>query len=315
MRLLLLLTLLLGLCYACLPEPKTALRTVQLDQTMTDPTVRYQFYHPLTGWDSVPPSTPRLYFPKIGGVYADFKVADIVLNSRDSVRIGIIHPTKKLNGTEFDPPQPDYLFLGSYGLDSIPVYIEQMGVGPVSRRTFFRVGREYFRLGSINEARDEITIEPIPRGFDIPIAASINLRYKRIPVRTITQKDSSIIQQAGKELVVYFWGLGPHQGTDLVELDSLVRNIPPEQRPQVVAINRADSQQNLEDFLAAHDLEVPVYKSVPNTCEGLNCLPRLPYALIVNAQGRIINQNLPSPPLFDHLGSLGRESRGDSVME
>jgi hypothetical protein len=231
-------------------------------------------------------------------------VEDIVLNRRDSIRVGIIHPIAPIHDSVFKTPQPDYLMLSSYGVDSIPISFTSNGTGPITRRTFFRVGRETYRLASVDSTRSIIEIEPMKRGLDVDFAAEIDLRYKKVPLLTMDGRDTSISATKGRELILYFWGLGPAQGDDLVRLDSLYREIPPEVRPDVVAISRTDSKANLGRFLDEHDLIIPVFQSTPETCDGLNCHALLPYGFVVNSSGRIVNQNLRPWLLQSHLESL-----------
>lgn len=263
----------------------------------------------MIGWDSVPDTTSLIYLPKIGQAKGYIQVSDIVLNRRDSIRIGVIHPVAPIFDSTFTTPQPDYLMLSSYGVDSIPISFTSKGTGPITRRTFFRVGREIYRLASIDKTRSIIEIEPMKRGVDVEFAAEIDLRYKKVPLLTMDGRDTSIAATKGSDLILYFWGLGPAQGEDLVRLDSIYRKTPLASRPEIVAISRTDSKANLEKFLAENELIIPVFQSTSETCDGLNCHSLLPYGLIVNSSGRIVNHNWRPWLLNDYLESLTLSSR------
>lgn len=309
MRVTLFISLFLCLCYACLPEPKNSVQTIVLRKTMRDPSVNHRFYHQAVGWDSVPDTTSLLYLPGVGQVRGTINVADIVLNRHDSIRIGIIHPISPIYDTAFQRPVSDYLLLSSYGVDSTPIAFDAPGVGPVVRRTFFRVGRETYRLASVDDSRTVIEIEPLKRGLNVEVTAELDLRYKKAAVQTLDGRDTSIEQTKDRELVLYFWGLGPTFGEDLIQLDSIYREVPPQVRPQLVAINRTDSKENVAKFLSDHQLMIPVYRSTPETCNGLNCHPLLPYGVRVNPSGRVVDQYYRAWSLHERLQALSLESR------
>ena len=309
MRLTIASILLFSFLFSCLPEPQTSIQTIVLRQKVSDPSVNHRFYHPMIGWDSVPDSTSLIYLPKIGQAKGYIQVSDIVLNRRDSIRIGVIHPVAPIYDSIFATPQPDYLMLSSYGVDSVPISFTSKGTGPITRRTFFRVGRDIYRLASIDKTRSIIEIEPMKRGVDVEFAAEIDLRYKKVPLLTMDGRDTSIAATKGRDLILYFWGLGPAQGKDLVRLDSIYREVPLDSRPDIVAISRTDSKANLEKFLAENDLTIPVFQSTPETCSGLNCHSLLPYGLLVNSAGRIVNHNWRPWLLNGYLESLSISSR------
>lgn len=304
LRLLLLVGTLLTL-FACLPEsPGLPEGEISLDQSVFDPTVSYYIFRRGIGLDSFPQDTTLLKIPRIGRVKVQVASKDIILNRKDSVRISLIHCLDPIYDYALDDfNRPDYLLLSPYGLDTLPIALDQSNAGMICSRTYFRVARKDYRLAALDSTRSLIEIEPVDGKINIEPVAQYDPGYKRITVKTLKGKDATIGRTPGRDLLVFFWSLGSFDhGQQLVALDSLLRNnkgVPLD----VATINMIDSKANIQDFAATHGIQLPIYKTTPTTCSGIMCHPSLPYGMLINGNGRIVTHYISVAELQAYLGA------------
>lgn len=280
----------LFLCFfACYNSDSATIRVVELEREMFDNSIQRSFYSRGIGWQSIPDSISVMYYPGSGIVEVQIKGQDVALSPGDSFRIGIIHPIRPLfpDTSQAMPVLPDLLLLSALGQDSLPLSFMDSSVGVISRQTYFRVGRRYYHLSSVDSSRSQIQIQSLPTGHKRATVAAIDLRFKSVPVKTLSQQNHNIGHQKGKALLLYFWSLGPQKGEDLRQLDSLYRQLPADYPLEIVAINRGDQVANLLRFQEEAQLQIPLYTSTPASCEGLHCSASLPHAMLVNDKGRI----------------------------
>ena len=295
--------------FSCLPEPKNNIVEVHLTESLFDPLVGRYFYTPETGLDSISPSLSLINLPEYGRTSVEIHSQDVVLGMNDSVRISIIHPLEKIYRFPQTIEGPDYLALTAYGLDTIPLATDQANIGPVSRRTYFRVGRQQYRLAAIDSSRTQIAIEPLQRGQELPITASYEPHFQRVPVRDLDGEDAIVDRSEDKELLLYFWRLGADEAADLRRMDSLYRQLPQAVGLDIVGINRADSKANLTDFLNKYSISLSIYQNKALTCRSLTCHPMVPYGVLVNRNGRIVTHYFPRQSVVHYLEHLVEKSK------
>lgn len=291
---------LLLLLLSCGRDPEQDVHRIHLNQTVVDNHLSRYFYVPGQGLDSVAEQIQLVAFPGHGRIKSRITAKDVVLGRGDSIRIGIIQPLEKAFGEDRSIQLPDQLLLSPYGQDSIPISPDQENVGPVTGSTVFRIDRSFYSLNSLDSSRQHIEVSRLPRRPKRPVTAQLNTRFKKVPVKTLNGKDSLILRDKERMTILYFWSVGVNQGASLLELNEVLRQLGPA-APKVVAISRADSNANLKAFQAEHQLTTPLYQSNGDTCSGLHCHAYLPYAVIVNEEGRIITHHLRHAKLIELL--------------
>ncbi len=221
-------------------------------------------------------------------VAAQIRAADVVLDG-DSIRIAIIHITgPAFSWQTFALNEPDYLMLTTYGNEVVPIAMDQDNIGPISRQTIFRVGRREYVLREVTADYGKIVIERTEtRG--LPLTAELDVYYKQVAVQALNGTPALIKRTPGRELALYFWGLGPTGGQDVIKLDSLYRALPPQEQAgmEIVLINSLNSPAAIQAFLTENDIGFAAYKTTAKTCLRLNCHPYVPYYVGVNHRGRI----------------------------
>ncbi len=260
---------------------------------MTESPTGYRARQPYPGWerriDSIDWETNIMVLEGRRRVKVEIPAADVVLGG-DSVRIAIIHTT----GPAFDwnfsdyKPHPDQLLLTIAGNDTMPIVLDMESIGPVNRQTVFRVGKQEYVLRYISEDYSYVVIERLQDGRGLALTAELDLTYKQAPVKDLEGNLTSIKRTPGKELVLYFWG-GFYGEERLLLLDSLYQAAPPERREafDLVAISRFSQGDVIKDLVEREDIAIPIYLGTEKTCLRLNCTGYLPYAVRVNARGRI----------------------------
>ncbi|MFK8161384.1 MAG: peroxiredoxin family protein [Lewinella sp.] len=248
---------------------------------------------PHKGWvrrfDTLGPEANVVRLLNNNRVTAEINAADVVLDG-DSLRIGLIHITgRAFTWQTFDLNEPDYLMLTTYGNEIVPIAMDQDNIGPISRQTVFRVGRRTYVLRSVSEDYQEIEIEQLEDARAIRYAAELDIYYKQVAVEDMEGNPTTIKRTPGRDLALYFWGLGPTGGEDLIKLDSLYGALSPEVQAgiEIVLINHLNSPESIREFMAKHNIRFPAYKTTPKTCLRLNCHPYVPYFVGVNEKGRI----------------------------
>lgn len=213
---------------------------------------------------------------------------DVVLAKGDSIRIGIIHPTEKKYSYPKPQDIPDLLLLSAYGQDSARFSLDQFNIGMVTNNTYFRVNRNFYALTSLDSTRQHIKIQKLDRRPSVPVAAELNARFKQVAVKTMSGQDTLIRHDPERQTILYFFTLGRRKGLGLIELQQELKSLG-NKAPRLIPINRTDSQQNLEAFIEEHQLDTPIYKGAISTCDGLQCRPELPYAMLINESGRVVS--------------------------
>jgi len=238
-------------------------------------------------------------------VTADINAADIILDG-DSLRIGLIHVTgRAFTWQTFDLNEPDYLMLTTYGNQVVPIAMDQDNIGPISRQTIFRVGRRAYVLRSVSDDYRQIEIEALEDARGRRFSAELDIYYKQVAVEDLEGQPTTIKRTPGRDLALYFWGLGPTGGDDLIQLDSLYGALSSEAQAgiEIVLVNHLNSAESIKEFLAEHNIRFPAYKTTPKTCLRLNCHPYVPYFVGVNEKGRITTYYGWPQWLEERLGS------------
>lgn len=228
---------------------------------------------------------------------------DTVLGG-DSLRIGIMQITgKAFAWQDVSLAHPDYLILAPYGSQRLPIAMDQPSVGPISRQTVFRVGRQQYVLRSVAEDRRSLTLAPVASARGLSLTAAFDPYYKRIPAKNLDGQPVTIPKARDRELIVYFFHLGRFGGKDVRALDSLYRALPAAQREmtELVFVSRHSFTDSLRNFVRRAQISLPVYQSSSRTCARMPCLPFLPYGTVVNRGGRITHQYFPRTALATAL--------------
>ena len=242
-------------------------------------------------------------------VRVEIPAADIVLGG-DSVRIAIVHATGPAFAWDFKDyePQPDQLLLTTPGNDTMPIVMDMECIGPVSRQTVFRVGKQEYVLRSIGADYRSVVIERLEDGRGLPLTAELDLTYKQVPVKDMEGELTTIKRTPGKDLLIYFWG-GFYGEEQLLQLDSIYQAAPPEWRESfdLVAITRFSQGDFIKKLVERENVSVPIYQGTEKTCLRLNCVGYLPYAVRVNGKGKITS--------FHEWGSGVEKRLSEDIIE
>lgn len=295
----LLLTLLIG----CQAEAENFRdRKYLLDQTIYSRVDRFMLQSQSGEYDSlVVDDTQYFSFGENRRISCDIFAKDVVLGKNDSVRIGIVHPLEKVYAYPVPAELPDHIVLSVYGQDTIPFELEQQNVGPVTNRTYFRINRNFYALTALDSSRQNIEITTLDRRPSSPTVAELITRFKQAPVRTLAGQDTLIRHQYGQKAILYFFAVGSFEAKE--KITSVIRQLDSAAYDdvQILLINRNDTPENIEEFLADSEIKEPVFLSTGATCSGLQCVPRLPYAVVVNESGRIVSHYVKPEHLLEYL--------------
>lgn len=255
------------------------------------------------GRDSIDREINTMVMRERRRVKVDIPAADVVLGG-DSIRIAIVHttgPAFEWDFIEYEP-QPDHLLLTTPGNDTMPVVLNMECIGPVSRQTVFRVGKQEYVLRSIGDDYRSIVIELLEDGRGLDLTAELDLNYKQVPVMDLEGNLTTIKRTPGKDLMIYFWG-GYYVENELQELDSLYRNASQELREtfDLVAVYRNRFNNFPTEFTVAENYSIPLYQSTEKTCLRLNCINWTGYIIRVNGKGRIVSFYAPTSVVEDLL--------------
>ena len=273
--------------------PHLKFRSEKIWYEVTDSPTGYRARQHYPGWerriDSIDRSVNLLRLLNNHRVKVDIPAADVVLGG-DSVRIAVVHTT----GPAFDwdfreyTPQPDQLLLTTPGNDTM-VIVQDMGcIGPVSRQTVFRVGKQTYVLRSIGEDYRSVVIERLADGRGVALTAELDLTYKQMPVKDLSGAPTTVKRRAGKGLIIYFYG-GFYGEEQLLRLDSIYQAAPPERREafDLVAVSRNSTGNYMETMKKEKNIALPLYQGTAKTCLRLNCVGFVPYAIFVDKRGKI----------------------------
>lgn len=221
----------------------------------------------------------------------EIPAADIVLNG-DSIRLGIIHPTKpayEWNFRDYEQ-QPDLLVLTTYGNDTFPISQNMDAVGPISRQTIFRIGRHSYVLRYFTPEYDGVIIDQLEDNRGLPYTAELDLSYKPVPVDNLDGTPTSIMRTPGKELLLYFWA-GFEYETHVQKIDSLYQALPQAEQDKldIVFIAKFGFRGTLADWAKEKNISLPMYRSNKKTCLRLNCSNFHPSFVTVDGRGRIVS--------------------------
>jgi hypothetical protein len=273
--------------------PHVKFRSDHIWYEMTESPTGYRARQQYPGWerqiDSINRKTNVMMLLNNHRVKVNVPAADVVLGG-DSIRIAIVHTTGPAFNWDFRDyePQPDQILLTTPGNDTMPIALDMESIGPISRQTVFRVGKQEYVLRSIEDDYKSITIEMLEDGRGLALTAEINLTYKQAPVKDPDGNLTSVKRTPGKDLMLYFWG-GFRGKERLLKLDSLYQAIPKNQHEafDLVAISRFSSGDYIKEIIEKNDLAIPMYQATEKTCLKLNCTGFLPYVVIIDERGKI----------------------------
>ncbi|WP_273445398.1 hypothetical protein [Neolewinella agarilytica] len=249
---------------------------------------------PYPGWerafDSLPPGSNAMLTEDRERVLIDIPSADILLGN-DSVRIGIIRVVDRaFNWQQFPLNYPDYLLITLPGQRRFPIALDQDNLGPITRQTVFRVGRNKYALKYFDAEQGEMIITQLERDVDLPLTAELDLTYKQVQVKTLDGEETYLKRSRGKELMIYFCAIGfNHQNQSILKIDSLYKAMPAAERDKIdiAVVSRFNTSESLQQFVDTSGFSLPLYQNTPKTCLRLNCHPALPYYVGIDERGRI----------------------------
>ena len=262
-------------------------------------------------WDTVGRAVNMIRMLDNHRVKAEIRAADFSVG-RDSFRLGVIRVLGSAFGLRADTiDYPDYLIVTTYGNNNFPIVMDQDNVGAISRQTVFRVGRNHYALKSIGTDYGEIEIEALPDARGVQLAAELETTFKSVPVVDADGRKVSIKREKGKELFLYFWGLGSRKGEDVRLLQEAYQSLPAAEKDklQIVLVNVNNTPADVAAFLTTANIDLPSYRTTGKTCLRLNCHPSLPYYVNVSAQGRIVSYYKRHEELMERFQSLLAEPR------
>lgn len=232
-------------------------------------------------------------------VEVEIPAADVALDG-DTVRIAIVHtkgPAFEWSFRDYQP-QPDQLLLTTPGRDTMPIVLDMESIGPISRQTAFRVGKNNYVLRYVADDYRSVSIERLDPGQKVNLTAELDLSYRQVAVKDLEGNPAGIKRTPGRKLVLYFWG-GFMGQNDLKRVDSLYFAMPPaeQEKLDIAVISRFQRGDLLQKLLVEKNIRLPVYAGTEKTCLRLNCSPYLPYFITVDERGKIVS-------FFDHSESL-----------
>ena len=275
--------------FGCQTE-EAYLHTVQLNKNIRNSLTNERVREVLLAPDSLKVYPHRsIYFETGNAFYTVNLRAGDVNWDRKKFRVGLID--RNDNGI-YNEAGVDKLILCPYGSASTIISSSSSKFEAyLQPRTCFRVNRDIYEIFSIDESGTQIGMRKTDPREGLVESASINtflpnvlvedLEGKRVPLRKS--------RPPGEQLYILFWSLGPDRGELLLELD---REYKSGSGFNIVAINMLDKKTSVVSFIEQHNVEIPCYFAVEDTCAELGCFAALPFGIWVDEQGNITEHGI-----------------------
>lgn len=192
----------------------------------------------------------------------------------------------------YDEVGTDYILLSPIGQDTVPISLGATNVGTLRQSTLIQVDRAFFLLGPVDYYGDAIELIPWERCPADALTARLQTRMKQLPVQTITGEETylSFHDTDGKSTLLLIWNYhfpSPDLVKELQEKAGLWG-----ENWQIVGINMHSSTTELSAYLEKYPLDFPNYIMSTKTCRVLDCHTLPPYAIVLDENGRILQQGL-----------------------
>ncbi|TXF89521.1 hypothetical protein FUA23_09965 [Neolewinella aurantiaca] len=185
----------------------------------------------------------------------------------------------------------DLIYLNAWG-DTLSPLAMSLGpdhLGMVSPQTILKINRRTYLLNMLDESRSHIGISELEDARDLPVAASLTTRYKKLSVLDTNDEPTRISRMPDKELFVLFMNF-PEGAEEILTAYRKFTELPirKQEKTQVAVVNRyTRAPAEIKAFFLDNEIGFPLYFEGPVTCANLPCHERFPYFLKVNTAGRI----------------------------
>ncbi|MGB3547387.1 MAG: hypothetical protein WBA17_10455 [Saprospiraceae bacterium] len=120
-------------------------------------------------------------------------------------RIAVVRPLNNYYPHNGAPLPGNFLLLTPVGQDTSAFAVGQSNFGLIGDRTYFQVDRHYYHLLEVAEDYGSIRFERMLRKPAGPLTASLNIRFRRFSVTTLTGEDMEVDHSADRDLLIFFW--------------------------------------------------------------------------------------------------------------
>ncbi len=192
----------------------------------------------------------------------------------------------------YDEVGTDYILLSPIGQDTVPISLGATNVGTLRKSTIIQVDRSFFLLGPVDYYGAAIELIPWERCPTDALTARWQTRMKQLPVKTISGEETylSFNNTDGKSTLLLIWNYhfpSPDIVKELQDKAGLWG-----ENWQIVGINMHSSTTELSTYLDESPLDFPNYIMSNKSCHVLDCHTLPPYAIVLDENGRILQQGL-----------------------
>jgi hypothetical protein len=192
---------------------------------------------------------------------------------------------------QFNTPGVDLVIVSVYGQDTVALDLREAHVGSLRQRTFVQVNRRFFLIDALDLAGGELTLIPWERPPSEALAASTKTHLAKFSVRNTAGEEEYLSWPKGdRPRLLLFWNYS-EEGKELVRAaDQLQERW--KKRLEVITFNMNDQLRELKTFQSANELDLPVYLVTSKTCRTINCHAHIPYGMLIDENGQILQSEL-----------------------
>lgn len=197
----------------------------------------------------------------------------------------------------FNTAGTDMVILSVYGQDTVALDPREAHVGLLRQRTFIQVDRRFFLVDAPDEAGEELMLIPWERPPSDALAAVGKTYLAKFSVRNTDGKESYLSWTKGdRPRLLLFWNFSD-QGEKLLEAANRLKPAW-EQRLELITFCMNDDPDLLQQ---AEVSDFPVYLITSKSCKTINCHAHLPFAMLIDEKGQILQSELKSAAVLDIL--------------
>ena len=205
----------------------------------------------------------------------------------------------------FAEPGIDLLVLSPYQQQAVPINLGNVNVGLLRPSNIIQVDRHFYLVQDIDSGGQSVELVAWERAPRNTIVANLQTRMNQVPVHDLAQEDTylPLRSESGKATLLLVWN---YQESSL----SLIRELEAQKQLweedwEVITVNMQDDPGVLTRTLEQMPLSFPTYLMSSKSCQVLDCHALPPYAILLDKQGRIIQQGVKAPGLWTWLDQLG----------
>lgn len=215
--------------------------------------------------------------------------ADVNINGV-RFRIGLIDTNK--NG-HFHERETDYIVLNDYQTHTARLASYLPHIGPIRKRTFFQIDRHFFEIILFDAWGRRIIIQPCLERPDEPVVAYLQTSFPKIPVETLDGQPTFLKRPSTDERpsLLLFWSTNSDKKLPLTQVNDYYQRL--RERVSIYNISMLDHPDTLRRFLSTSAITLPTYRAGANTCRHWDCHTRLPYGMLFDDRGRVLERFMP----------------------